>query len=161
MASWVSEDLLGGNFTVSGGILLYVEGAAVAGLEAPGDHWTPPQNYSSPRVINTDQKIWVYTWFHQTGPLGKHLDPAHKYTIDMYLEKIGPGEFALPAGVGNFSIPFVQSTNHFYWRWHQIPPRTVPEGIYKTTAVRKLVLNNEPFPAVAFTEGEIVQIYED
>lgn len=149
MPALIFEELIPGNFAVNDGYAQLYEGPSTGGF--PGGN---PTN-----IIQTDQSWRVHFHWTNLGLLVPFM--AGEWELEIYLEKMGPGEFGFPGTLGKTTVPFVAVNPHTYHVDIHIPPSTVPEGLYKLTACVQLKSPaGIPGPVVAFAELGAVKFYQ-
>jgi len=112
-------------------------------------------------VIQTTQPWGVTVRFQQAGWMIPIINPACTWRAQVLLEEIGPGEFSgFAGGLGSFSINFVPIDGHTYSPIINLPPGTVPAGVYKLHFFMQMYgPGNNPLPVVAQGEYGTVTIY--
>ncbi|MFN0037475.1 MAG: hypothetical protein ACKVUS_20635 [Saprospiraceae bacterium] len=127
--------------------------------ELPSPTFTPG-NVANNRLIQTNQDVKFRFDWSVKGYFAHIIDPNSKWRLEILLERMGPGEFALPGGVGVKTLTYGSGT-HVGTGINQqlnypgavgsttitIPGGTVPEGIYDVVAVLRLL---EPGGAPCF-----------
>ncbi|RMF56379.1 MAG: hypothetical protein D6748_13675 [Calditrichaeota bacterium] len=127
-------------FNISGDCELYE-------VKPPGVHPTT--------IIRTDQEWYIKFRWNTLGPLNCLM--CGNWEVQVYLEQMGKGEFALPNSV--MTEPFVSKPFNYDCEI-RFQPGKVPEGVYRIVATIKLLgPTGIPGPVVGFAEGPLVQFY--
>lgn len=111
------------------------------------------------RVIQLDQRWFWAVHFEQTGDLIEVLSGT--WRADLYLEKMGGGEFELQPPHSRIQFPF-ENRQGWIYKPRQVDPRVVPAGVYRS--VVSLTFRgpgNSPGPIAAFADMGLMQFYED
>ncbi|RMG27420.1 MAG: hypothetical protein D6730_07240 [Bacteroidetes bacterium] len=156
MASIVSnltfEELLP-FFQIQGGATVCLtENLAAPG---PGTGFPPatPTN-----IIKTSQGWSVAFQWETLGALTNLM--AGQFQLNLFLEEMGSGEYALPAAFSTATVNFVSAPN-VYNQVMNIPANQVPAGVYKL--VVSLTFKGPlgvPGPIAAFSEVGMIQFYD-
>jgi hypothetical protein len=119
---------------------------------------TPPT--FAPATIIRRNQAWKVTFDWQTSGVAA-LFLAGQWKLEIYLEKMGPDEFGLPAGLSTATVPAVATAAlHSYAKDIVIPANVVPEGLYKlVVSITHQNPGGSPTPMAGFAEGSLLQFY--
>lgn len=131
--------------------------------EGPSTNLWPGVNPPE-RIIQRDQTIDFSVSFDVSG-LMQSLLAGCKWRVNLYLERYGVQEFALPAAVSQSirvitpgeATPAAATYNVVF---PTIPANTIPEGVYDVVCmVRLLNPGNLPLPVAMFGDFATIEVY--
>lgn len=114
---------------------------------------------SPTNIIQVDQPWYILYHFRTTGLLN-HL-MAGTWHFRLFMEQMGGGEFTLDPAYAIDQMNFVSKPNEYY-KWAIVPPKNIPEGVYK--AVASVTFKGPlgvPGPIAAFADIGLVQFYKE
>ncbi len=146
----------------------------VVSSESPSPNFTPG-NLGNNRLIQADQDVSFKFDWSVRGYFAHIIDPNSKWRLELLLERMGPAEFAIPAGLGVKTLTYGSGVHVGSGVNQQInypgvsgsttitiPGGTIPEGIYEVVAVLRL---QEPSGApcflAAFAEFGKMDVYKE
>ena len=160
--------------TLPPGVFDFVGTSMVGNLnELPGAPLTPGNNAVGSRLVQTDQPVQFSFRWNVNGIMTHAFNPAVLWQVEILFERYGPGEFNI-GPVGSIVLPFGSGTLSGTTTTFpgilapgsttiNIPPSTVPAGVYDIVAVIRLVHPGTLLPCflAAFAEFGKIQFYRE
>ena len=119
----------------------------------------PPGTIWSNKMIQKDQAFQILFHWTQNGP-GVFAIGAGDWLLEVFLEKMGPGEAPVPKGYFKVSIPGVGNPG-FYAKEINVPAGTVDPGIYRVVCSMQLVVGNVPKALAGFDDLGLIRVYDE
>ena len=127
------------------------------------------------KLIQTDQQVkFDFAWTVQ-GMFAHAINPLFRWKIEVFFEKYGPGEFAVPGGLGvrlldygsgtflapdKVQYPGLPNSTSIV-----IPPFTIEEGVYDIVALITMIHgpspDDSPCFVAAFAEFNKIAFYRE
>lgn len=119
----------------------------------------PPGTIASNNVIQKDQPFQILFHWNQGGP-GVWALGAGDWLLEVFLEKMGPGEATVPGGYFKASAAGV-GTSGFYAKEINVPANTVAPGVYRVVCSMQLEVGGVPKALAGFDDLGLIRVIND